>query len=107
MGPENLITLEEVKNAVKKMKIGKSPGGDGLPVEIIRAGGECVLNKLLNIFNSAYITENVPSDRQKGVISPLFKKGERLHVITTEESHYCHMQGKFRLEFWKRDQGRV
>jgi len=77
VGPENLITLEEVKNAVKKMKKGKSPGGDGLPVEIIRAGGECVLNKLLNIFNTAYITENVPSDWQKGVISPLFKKGEK------------------------------
>ena len=77
VGPENLITLEEVKNAVKTMKKGKSPGGDGLPVEIIRAGGECVLNKLLNIFNTAYITENVPSDWQKGVISPLFKRGEK------------------------------
>ena len=53
-GKEELV---EVKNAVKKMKKGKFPGGDGLPVEIIRAGGECVLNKLLNIFNTAYITE--------------------------------------------------
>ena len=77
VGPENLITLEEVKYAVKKMKKGKSPGGDGLPIEIIRAGGECVLNKLLHIFNTAYITESVPSDWQKGVISPLFKKGEK------------------------------
>ena len=35
------------------------------------------MNKLLNIFNTAYTTENVPSDWQKGVISPLFKKGEK------------------------------
>ena len=103
MGLENLITLEEVKNAVKKMKKGKFPGGDGLPVEIIRAGGECVLNKLLNSFNIAYTTENVPPNWQKGVMSPLFKKGKIRHVITTEESNYCLMQGKFTLEFWKRD----
>ena len=38
VGPENLITLEEVKNAVKKLKKGKSLGSDGLPVEIIIAG---------------------------------------------------------------------
>ena len=97
--PENLTTLEEVKNAVKKMRKGKSPGGYCLPIEIIRAGGEGVLNKLLHIFNNAYITEGVPSDWQKGVISPSLKKGKRLHAITTEESHYCHMQGKFTLEF--------
>ena len=84
VGPENLITLEEVKNAVKKMKKGKSSGGYGLPIEVIRAGGECVLNKLLHIFNTAYIIKSASSDWQKGVIRPLFKKGERLHAITAE-----------------------
>ena len=43
----------------RKMKKGKSPGGDSLPIEISRAGGECALNKLLKIFNTVYITESV------------------------------------------------
>ena len=77
VGPENLTTLEEVKNGAKKFKEVESPGSDSLPVEIIRAGGECVLNELLRIFNTAYITESVPSDWQKGVVSPFFKKREK------------------------------
>ena len=37
-----LITLEEIKHAIAAMKKGKSPGADGLPVEILKAGDECV-----------------------------------------------------------------
>ena len=59
------------------MKTGKSPGDDGIPVEILKAGGECLLRQMLQICNAAYVSEIVPSDWQWGVISPLFKKGEK------------------------------
>ena len=51
----------------------------GLPVEILRAGGDCVLQHVLKICSSAYDTETVPSDWKKGVIlvNPLLKKGEK------------------------------
>ena len=73
----NLITMEELISAISVMKKGKSRGEDGLPVEILRAGGECVMQQLLRIINAAYISERAPLDWQRGVISPLFKKGEK------------------------------
>ena len=73
----NLITMDELRSAISVMKKGKSPGEDGLPVEILRAGGECVMQQLLRIINVAYISERAPLDWQRGVISPLFKKGEK------------------------------
>ena len=74
---ENLITMEEFEKAISRMKNGKSPGDDGLPVEVLKAGGATVANKLLKIFNAAYKAEMVPLDWQKGVISPILKKGDK------------------------------
>ena len=74
---EAQITTDEVKDAIAKMKNRKSPGDDELPVEILRAGGECVIKQLHKMYNTAYITERIPSDWQKGVISPIYKKGEK------------------------------
>ena len=74
---ENPITMEEFKRAVSRMKNGKSPGDDGLPVEGLKAGGATAANKLLKIFKAAYKAEMVPLDWQKGVISPILKKGEK------------------------------
>ena len=74
---ENPITMEEFEKAISRIKSGKSPGDDGLPVEVLKAGGATVANKLLKIFNAAYKAEMVPLHWQKGVISPILKKGDK------------------------------
>ena len=74
---ENLITMEEFEKAISRMKNGKSPGDDGLPVEVLKAGGAPVANKLLKIFNAAYNAKMVQLDWQKGVIRPTLKRGEK------------------------------
>ena len=74
---QNTITIEEFEKAISRMKNGKSPEDEGLPVEVLKAGGATAANKLLKIFNAAYKAELVPSDWQKGVISPILKKGEK------------------------------
>ena len=71
------ITINEITKAMAKMRKGRSPGEDGLPVEVLKGGGTTVLEQLLNICNRAYETEMVPSDWQKGIISPIFKKGKK------------------------------
>ena len=73
---KNPITMEEFERAISRMKDGKAPGDDGLPVEVLKAGGATVASKLLKIFNAVY-KEMVPLDWQKGVISPILKKGEK------------------------------
>ncbi len=39
-GTQSSMTLEEVQAAVRKLKDRKRPGVDGIPAELIKAGGE-------------------------------------------------------------------
>ena len=43
---EDSVTFDEVRRALAQMKNGKSPGGDGIPAEILKAAGECGLRQL-------------------------------------------------------------
>lgn len=72
------ITEQELETAVKAMKTGKSTGEDGLPVEIIKAAGHTARKLLLDLCNTAFGKEIVPDDWQKGVVCPIYKKGERV-----------------------------
>ena len=72
---DDSITVKEVRQAMKQMKNGKAPRDDGIPFELLGAGGECIVQQLLKMLNIAYRSESVPLDWQRGVICPLFKKG--------------------------------
>ena len=73
---EDTITEHEVRTAIQKMKRGKSPGEDELPVEILKAGGDDTIQQLTRLFNLAYRTDVSPLDWQRGLISPIRKKGD-------------------------------
>ena len=49
---DNPPTREEVRKATMQLKVGKSPGIDGIPAEVYHYGGEGVLNKLQELFTS-------------------------------------------------------
>lgn len=45
-----LPTHQEVKLAIKQINIGKAPGLDGIPVELLHFDGETVLLQVFNLF---------------------------------------------------------
>ncbi|WP_419606700.1 hypothetical protein, partial [Thiolapillus sp.] len=45
-------TREEIKKATMQLKVGKSPGIDGIPAEVYQHGGEAVLDKLQDLFTN-------------------------------------------------------
>ena len=45
-------TREELKKATVQLKVGTSPGIDGIPAEVYQHGGESVLDKLQDLFTS-------------------------------------------------------
>lgn len=47
-------TVDEVKKALKSMKRGKASGEDGVSVDMLKAGGEVVREKLANVFTKRY-----------------------------------------------------
>ncbi len=71
------ITKEEVNQAIKGMKNGKSPGADEFSVEMIKAGGPTGVNWMYRVVKAAWDQKRVPNDWLRGVIVPIFKKGDR------------------------------
>ena len=56
------ISLEEVGEAVNKMKSGKAPGLDGFPVEYLKKGVMVALEWLVRLLNLSFDTGVVPMD---------------------------------------------
>ena len=59
------------------MKKSKATGDDDLPVELLKEAGEEAQKLLLAIMQDAYSQETVPPEWHRGVINPIFKKGDK------------------------------
>ena len=69
------ILREEVEAAVKSLKPGKSAGVDNIPAELIQAGGEIMIDALLNICNKTWQTGEWPTSWTQSLVITLPKKG--------------------------------
>ena len=72
------ILREEVEAAVKSLKLGKSSGVDNIPAELLQAGGETMIDVLLNICNKIWQTGEWPTPWTQSLIITLPKKGNLL-----------------------------
>jgi len=64
----------EVVQAINKLKNRKSPGTDGIPGELIQAGGEVVIDHIHEICQEAWEEEKIPEEWTKSVIITIPKK---------------------------------
>ena len=64
-------TREEIKKATMQLKVGKSPGIDGIPAEVYQHGGEAVLDKLQDMFTSCWEKGTLPQYLRDAVIVSL------------------------------------
>ena len=71
------ISVQEVRRAIRKLKKGKAAGVDGVVAEILKEGGEEIVNALAQLCSKAWKDEKVPTDWTRGIISPIFKDGEK------------------------------
>ncbi|WP_265430092.1 RNA-directed DNA polymerase, partial [Klebsiella pneumoniae] len=71
-----LVTKEEVKNALKSMKRGKAAGDDGITVDLLKEGGDIVLEKLTVLFSECLRTLKVPVAWKNANIILIHKKGD-------------------------------
>ena len=71
-------TREEIRKATMQLKVGKSPGIDGIPAEVYRHGGEEVLHKLQDLLTNCWEKGTLPQDLRDAVIVSLYKnQGEK------------------------------
>ena len=66
---------EEVRTALKLMKNGRAPGADGISAELLKLGGDTVVQWLLHLATVVWEEERVPEDWVKQLTIPLHKKG--------------------------------
>ncbi len=87
------VSVEEVRAALRHSASGKSPGLDGLPVEMYRKGAAVLMPLLASLFSAIGRTGLVPRHFLQGMIVPLYKKGdahapENYRPITLLNSDY-------------------
>lgn len=56
----------EMKNALSKMRVDKSPGDDGVSVELLKSGRNSVVKVLVKIFNKV-LYEVRTSEQRKNI----------------------------------------
>jgi len=70
--------MQETKQAINQLQMGKAPGPDGIPPEVFKAGGEALLVKLNDLFERFWDEGQVPQDFKDANIIHLYKnKGDR------------------------------
>ncbi len=64
-----------------KLKTNKSTGPDKLPVRFLRDGAKVIAKPLTHIINLSVMTDTVPRELKEALVTPIYKKGDKLNVI--------------------------
>ena len=62
---------------MRRLKTGKAPGLDGLPVEFYRTFWDCLKDDLVQMVNEVNISESLSSSQRTGLIRLFYKGGDR------------------------------
>ena len=73
--PEVMET--EVKEALRHIYNRKSAGCDGIPIELLKAGGEEAEKVMTGLCNCIWKRKEWPTDWKKSVYVPIYKKGDK------------------------------
>ena len=71
------VSLEEVKAAVRKLKLRRACGVDEIPGELWRHGGDSACEALHRLISKIWEAEELPDQWKEALIIPLHKKGDR------------------------------
>lgn len=82
---DNTSSVHEVEKAIKQLSCGKAPGSDTIPVEIYKARGPTVTQKLHELFLSFWVNGTLPQEFKDASIYISAKETGRA-VATTEGS---------------------
>ena len=66
----------EVKQALLKTKIGRTPGIDGIPAELYKADSDAAVKELTKLFKRIWHEEKIPDQWKKGLIVKILKRGD-------------------------------
>ena len=78
-GNHNDVLPTEVRKAVGKLKNNKGVGIDGIPAELIKQGGEKLLERVGQLIDTIWSSEKIPDEWTKAILVTMPKKGDLLN----------------------------
>ena len=85
---EDLITRTELEESMKRMKNDKSPGNDGIPIELIKNGSNMLKEIVLRVINEVWKKGKIPSDWGKTIIVPIYIRERGIQECATITEGY-------------------
>ncbi|MDK1801145.1 reverse transcriptase family protein, partial [Klebsiella pneumoniae] len=73
----DLISIEEVKVALRRVKNGKAAGYDRITPEMMKNMGEKGINVFREICQKAWNSKEIPQDWKMAMIVPAYKNGDK------------------------------
>ena len=74
---DEIPTMDEMAKAIAGLKDGKAPGGDGIPAEVWKHGGDNLFSRLHQLITNAWEVGSVPQAWKDASIVTIYKKGDR------------------------------
>ena len=69
--------MDEMAKAIAGLKDGKAPGGNGIPAEVWKHGGDNLFSRLHQLITNAWEVGSVPQAWKDASIVTIYKKGDR------------------------------
>ena len=71
-------TRQEIRHAVQRMRNNRAPVEDTIVAELIKYGGEGVMDAVHELTKLMWTTESMPQEWNKGIICAIYEKGDKL-----------------------------
>ncbi|VDO79028.1 unnamed protein product [Schistosoma margrebowiei] len=85
----NPPTMEEIRKAIRQIKIERAAGPDNIPSKALKLDIEVTTNMVYLLFKKIWEEEQVPMDWKEGHLVKIPKKAD---LSKCEASHYCQYQ---------------
>ena len=66
---------DEVREAILQLKNNKAPGDDGITAELLKLGGEAIVEEMTRIAGCIWRSERIPEDWLMQITIPVYNKG--------------------------------
>ncbi|RUA06843.1 MAG: hypothetical protein DSY43_01110, partial [Gammaproteobacteria bacterium] len=101
------ISAEEIRSAIKNLKVGKAAGPDELVAEMFKHSASFLVPYLTQLFNAMFHKGHYPKTWTKSILVPIYKKGSinnpdnyrGISLTSTFSKIFTHVLNK-RLQVW-------
>ena len=96
---DEIPTMAVVARAIAGLKDGKAPGGEGIPAEVWKHGGDNLFSRLHQLITNAWAVGSVPEAWKDASIATIYKKGGRTDCEKYRRISILSIAGKIFVMF--------